>query len=61
MRFRSLRQVVQMVTHIAPFVVISFVCLIFMSSVPYWFVMLFAVLLIVLFPGIANWLPNLLM
>ena len=34
---------------------------IFYSSVPYWFVMLFAVLLIVLFPGIANWLPNLLM
>ncbi|MEL6522751.1 MAG: TRAP transporter large permease subunit [Pseudomonadota bacterium] len=34
---------------------------IFYSSIPYWFVMLFAVLLIVLFPGIANWLPNLLM
>jgi len=34
---------------------------IFMSSVPYWIVMLFAVTLIVLFPGIANWLPNLLM
>ena len=34
---------------------------IFASSVPYWFVMLFAVLLIVIFPGIANWLPNLLM
>ena len=34
---------------------------IFLSSVPYWFVMLFAVLLIVIFPGIANWLPNLLM
>ncbi len=34
---------------------------IFLSSVPYWFVMLFAVLLIVFFPGIANWLPNLLM
>ena len=34
---------------------------IFLSSVPYWFVMLFAVLLIVLIPGIANWLPDLLM
>lgn len=34
---------------------------IFYSSVPYWFVMLFAVVLIVLFPGIANWLPDLLM
>ena len=34
---------------------------IFYSSVPYWFVMLFAILLIILFPGIANWLPNLLM
>ncbi len=34
---------------------------IFYSSIPYWFVMLFTVLLIVLFPGIANWLPNLLM
>ena len=34
---------------------------IFLSSVPYWFIMLFAVSLIVAFPGIANWLPNLLM
>lgn len=34
---------------------------IFYASIPYWFVMLFAVLLIVMFPGIANWLPNLLM
>lgn len=34
---------------------------IFYSSIPYWFIMLFAVALIVLFPGIANWLPNLLM
>ena len=34
---------------------------IFYSSIPYWFVMLFAVAIIVLFPGIANWLPNLLM
>ena len=34
---------------------------IFYSSIPYWFVMLFAVIFIVMFPGIANWLPNLLM
>lgn len=34
---------------------------IFYASIPYWFAMLFAVLLIVLFPGIANWLPDLLM
>ncbi len=34
---------------------------IFYSSIPYWFVMLFAVLLIVSFPGISNWLPDLLM
>ena len=34
---------------------------IFYSSIPYWFVMLFAVLVIISFPGIANWLPNLLM
>lgn len=34
---------------------------IFYSSIPYWFVMLFAVLLIVTFPQISNWLPNLLM
>ncbi len=34
---------------------------IFYASIPYWFVMLFAVLLIISFPGIANWLPNLLM
>ena len=34
---------------------------IFYSAIPYWFVMLFAVILVVLFPGISNWLPNLLM
>lgn len=34
---------------------------IFYASIPYWFIMLFAVVLIVMFPGIANWLPNLLM
>ncbi|WP_420011542.1 TRAP transporter large permease [Tateyamaria sp.] len=34
---------------------------IFYASIPYWFVMLFAVLVIISFPGIANWLPNLLM
>ena len=34
---------------------------IFYSSIPYWFVMLIAVLLIVTFPQISNWLPNLLM
>lgn len=34
---------------------------IFYSSIPYWFIMLFAVVLIVMFPSIANWLPNLLM
>lgn len=34
---------------------------IFYSSIPFWFAMLFAVVLIVTFPGIANWLPNLLM
>ena len=34
---------------------------IFASSVPYWFIMLAGVALIVAFPGIANWLPNLLM
>ena len=33
---------------------------IFYAAIPYWFVMLFAVLLIAFFPGIANWLPNLL-
>lgn len=31
---------------------------IFKSSVPYWFIMLFAATLLVMFPGIANWLPN---
>ena len=34
---------------------------IFMSAVPYWGIMLFAVILIVLFPQIANLLPNALM
>ncbi|MDE0303974.1 MAG: TRAP transporter large permease [Albidovulum sp.] len=34
---------------------------IFLSSVPYWFIMLFAVMLVIAFPGIGNWLPNLLM
>jgi C4-dicarboxylate transporter DctM subunit len=34
---------------------------IFYSSIPYWFVMLFAILLLIVFPGISNWLPNLLM
>ena len=34
---------------------------IFYSSIPYWFIMLFAVVLITLFPSIANWLPNLMM
>ncbi len=33
---------------------------IFISSIPYWFVMLFSIFLLVLFPQIANWLPNLL-
>ncbi len=34
---------------------------IFYSSIPYWFVMLFAVVIIISFPWIANWLPDLLM
>ncbi len=34
---------------------------IFRSSVPYWFIMLFAATMLVVFPGIANWLPNQLM
>ena len=34
---------------------------IFYASIPYWIVMLIAMLLIIMFPGIANWLPNLLM
>lgn len=34
---------------------------IFRSSVPYWFIMLFAATLLVVFPEIANWLPNQLM
>ncbi|MDB2548943.1 TRAP transporter large permease subunit [Paracoccaceae bacterium] len=34
---------------------------IFYSSIPYWFVMLFAVAIIISFPWIANWLPDLLM
>lgn len=34
---------------------------IFRSSVPYWFIMLFAATMLVAFPGIANWLPNQLM
>lgn len=34
---------------------------IFAASVPYWGIMLLAVLLIIAFPGIANYLPNLLM
>ena len=31
---------------------------IFYASIPYWLIMLVAVILIVAFPGIANWLPN---
>ena len=34
---------------------------IFRSSVPYWFIMLFAATMLVVFPEIANWLPNQLM
>ena len=34
---------------------------IFKSSIPYWGIMLLAATLLVLFPGIANWLPNQLM
>jgi C4-dicarboxylate transporter, DctM subunit len=34
---------------------------IFMASIPYWGIMLFTVLLLIYFPSIANFLPNLLM
>ena len=34
---------------------------IFLSSVPYWFIMLGTAVLLILFPQIANWLPQLLM
>ena len=34
---------------------------IFYASIPYWIIMLVAVVLIITFPSIANWLPNLLM
>ncbi|MEM8665022.1 MAG: TRAP transporter large permease subunit, partial [Pseudomonadota bacterium] len=32
---------------------------IFMSSIPYWIIMLFGIVLILAFPGIANYLPDL--
>ena len=34
---------------------------IFISSIPYWIIMLICAVLLVLFPGITNWLPDLLM
>jgi len=34
---------------------------IFLSSIPYWGIMLFAAILLIAFPQIANWLPETLM